>query len=187
MTTYTDRIVARARERIPQVLRGTEAHTLIDIYIDAIESLAQGAERMLHMHLRLAQGAELDRWGRLVGAERRGRDDQAYRMRIAVNIALRRCLGTYAHVADVFAALQLDTQIYEYTRTALISLSQESASLNPRELNSIAHAAVPPTVHPVVIVQPPGPVFAFAGHPNSQGFGLDTWSKSIATEQAKRP
>lgn len=90
--------------RLPAALRDTTVETLVRVLASSTQSLEDGLGTFTACTLEDGEGVQLDGIGSIVGQPRETTDDEAYRVRLRVRIAINRSGG---RTEDVIGTLSL--------------------------------------------------------------------------------
>jgi len=156
--TPNEEIAKVGLSRFLEQYKGTIAFKrLIEIYLESVQELEDVAfQVILKRMLENATDIQLDTLGAIVGEQRQGKDDDNYRIWIAVRIRLNRSFGTPVDIIDV---VQLATdaafEFREYNSGAFSVLFSETPEF-PNDISVICYLAKAAGINITVVYPPEG-------------------------------
>lgn len=146
---------ARGKARLIQQYRGKP---LFEGLVELLSGQAQGIEDeawdvLQQRAIAVAEGAQLDGIGAIVGAARDGLGDAAYRLRLRTCVQLNRCRGTHEDVRACLNALMpgLALDLVDYPPAGFHALYSDLLTASADDALRVLHSAKPVGVAGVLV------------------------------------
>lgn len=161
-TQITDHAVRAVARLLAQLRNKPNVESWVEIFADQVQALETVFfEISTARILANASGIQLDRIGAIVGEDRNGLDDDAYKIRINARIAINRASGTADEILNVFNVIWPGAYVLQEYQPAAFTLDCATAVTEPAAMSAVLQAMKAAGVRTFFIYTTDADMFAY--------------------------